>query len=323
MSYGEKQYRFAAIADVHIDLENGGKNIYFVHAEKNFRKALDVIRQHDCAFVVNVGDVVTNASGAEEEWRLYRDIIESSGYGGQIFEAMGNHETRFAQYGGCSIAACRDEFIRYTRLSQKPVQRPDGKTYYAYTDDTFGDAFIFLSLENGVNTNEIDNFSAEQMDWAEETILRFRREKRRIFLLQHAPLYGCGTGDDKTAPAYEGSIRLTDRQGKPFPGNSRFDRLIHEYRDLIWLSGHTHLDFRDKRNCSVGGTDTCRMLHIPALAGSTRLLRTENGYTLDRTFYDDAAQGYIADAFEDRVIFRGIDFLSGRFYPAYEYLIDR
>ena len=40
MEHPEKSYRFAALADIHIDWENDGKNIYFIPAEKNFSRAL-------------------------------------------------------------------------------------------------------------------------------------------------------------------------------------------------------------------------------------------------------------------------------------------
>lgn len=314
-------YRFAVLADIHIDLENGGKNIYFIHAEKNFTRALEVIRRHDCSFIISAGDQVTNASGAKEEWLRYRQIIEASGFTGQVFEALGNHELRFSQYGGCTVEDCRREFITYTRLSDKPVLRPEADaTYYAYTDDHFGDAFVFLALEKGCNINEIDNFSDEQMDWAERTIAAFQREKRRIFLIQHAPVLGSGVGDDAQNPAYEGSIRLSDRTGRPLANNRRFDMLTRRFPSLILLSGHTHVDLRDEVNYRRGG---CHILHIPALAGSTRLTAKDGENILDRTFYDDAAQGYLADVFENKVVFRGIDFLSGRFYPEYVYTINQ
>ena len=323
MPHHEKHYRFAVLADIHIDLENGGKNTYFVHAESNLARALTAIKDLGCDFIICAGDTVTNAAGAAAEWQRYRRIIEQSGYTGLILEAMGNHETRSAKYGICNLEECRRQFIEYTRLSQKPVLRPDGKTYYAYLNDRFGDAFLFLSPENGVDTNRIDNFSDEQMDWAERMTERFRREKRRVFLIQHAPLDGSGIGDDKDDPAYEGCIRLSDSVGKPFPNNRRFAELIRRDRELIWLSGHTHLDFRDGRNCGTDGGKTCHMLHIPALAGTTRLSRDGEKRILDRTFRQDAVQGYIADVFADRAVFRGIDFLRGRYYPEYTYTIYR
>ncbi len=320
MKLHQPRYRFAAIADVHIDLENGGKSTYFIHAEENFRRALAVIKQRGCAFIVSAGDQVTNASGAVEEWQLYRRIIEESGYSGLVLEAVGNHETRSAKYGINTLSDCLGDFIRYTRLKEKPVLRPEGKTYYEYTEPVCEDVFLFLSCENGMNTNEIDNFSDEQMDWIEERLDAYRR-KSRLFLIQHANSRGCGVGDRRTAPAYDGAIRTKSGDGRPFVNNRRFLDLLKKHPQLIWLSGHTHIDLRDGVNFA---SSPCHMLHIPALAGSTRIVKDQSGgYTLDRAFTGDNAQGYIADVYDDRVIFRGIDFLSDAFYPAYTYIIRR
>ena len=313
-------YRFAVLSDIHMDLEDSGKKIYFIHAEKNFKRALEVIKSLGCDFIISAGDQVTNATGATEEWRLYRDLIAASGYRGQVFSALGNHELRFAKYGGCTVADCHREFIDFTGLGDKPVSRLNGKTYYSYTEPVFGDAFIFMSLEIGADTNMIDNFSDEQIAWAEELLERYSRENRRIFLIQHAPIYGFGAGDDTTSPTYKGSIHLSDENGAVFKNNRRFYELVKRYDDVIWLSGHTHVDLRDGVNYSHDCS--CHALHIPALAGSTRMIYDENGrHILNRTFYGDAAQGYIADADDEKVVFMGIDFLSGEIYPQYVYTI--
>lgn len=323
MMHPKKHYRFALISDVHIDLENGGKNTYFIHAEHNFSRALEVIKRRNCDFIISAGDQVTNATGATEEWRRYREIVDRSDYRGQVFEALGNHELRYAKYGGCTIEDCQEEFLRFTRLSQKPVIREQSKTYYAYLDDTFGDAYLFLSLEYGSDTPLTDNFSEEQMDWAEEMTDHYTHEKRRVFLIQHVPFHAFGAGDDNENPSYGGNMYLYDENGGPFAGNRRFYDLIHRYKDLIWLSGHSHIDLRDEVNYSTAGGTACHMLHIPALAGSTRIATINGKRGLNRTFYGDAAQGYIADVYENEVIFSGIDFLHDRFYPEYVYTIKR
>lgn len=313
-------YRFAAISDIHIDLENGGKNTYFIHAEENFRHALEIIKLHQCDFIISAGDQVTNASGAEEEWRRYRQIIDDSGYDGLILEAMGNHETRSAKYGLNSLGDCRRDFIRYTKLGEKPLARQPGKTYYAYTEPSSGDLFLFLSLENGVSTNEIDNFSDDQMDWVEQQLKTGDQDDRRVFLIQHANLYGSGVGDDKNRPAYAGALRTHDKNDQPFVNNLRFYHLLCNHPETIWMSGHTHVDLRDRLNYT---DHPCHTLHIPALSGSTRIVSDHGGgHILDRTFTGDNAQGYIVDVFYDRVIFKGIDFLSDTYYSDFTYTVE-
>ena len=316
-------YRFALISDVHIDRENGGKNTYFIFAEQNFKRALDVIKRRGCDFIISAGDQITNASGPCDEWQVYRSIIDGSGYDGQIYEALGNHELRSAKYGINTLDDCVRDFIEYTKLAEKDIKRPDGAPYYLRIDPVFGDVFIFMALEAGMDVNSLDNFSEKQMDWVEAAVEKYTRKNRRIFLIQHANLCGYGAGDDISAPAYKGAIRTHDENGKPFKNNLRFKALIEKYRDIIWLSGHTHTDLADNVNYSDNGGRSCHMLHIPALAGTTRLKRTEDGNTLDRTFREKASQGYIVDVYEDKSVFSGINFRYDSIYPQFTYTIPK
>lgn len=322
MNYSDK-YRFALISDIHLDREDGGEKTYFIYAEQNLRRALDVIKKLGCDFIVSAGDQITNASGAADEWLTYRSIIDDSGYEGRVFEALGNHETRSAKYNINTLGECIADFIRYTELGKKDVTRPDTRApYYSFTEPLFGDAFIFMALENGVSTNEIDNFSDAQMAWAESLIEKYTLEKRRIFLIQHANIYGFGSGDNTDDPAYAGAIMTRGENGTEFGNNLRFKRLIESYRDIIWLSGHTHVDLDDNVNYSNNGGRACHMLHVPALCGTTRLSFDSGGSrSLDRTFHNGSSQGYIVDVYGDRTVFRGIDFCGCRIRSEHTYTV--
>jgi hypothetical protein len=122
------------------------------------------------------------------------------------------------------------------------------------TEPVFGDVFIFMALENGVSTNGIDNFSDEQTDDTEAAVERYTAQNRRIFIIQHADIYAYGAGDDASSPAYEGALRIADKDGRVFKNNLRFKNLIEKYRDVIWLSGHTHVDLADNLNYSDNGS---------------------------------------------------------------------
>ena len=311
------RYRFALVSDIHVDRENGGKNIYFIHAESNFKRALQVIESRGCDFIISAGDQITNASGAEEEWLTYRSIIDEYGYKGRIYETLGNHEIRSAKYGINTLSECIEDFINYTQLDKKDVIRPSGKPYYSFIEPVFGDAFIFMALENGVDINMIDNFSDEQMDWVERLIGEYTRENRRIILIQHANIYAFGAGDDINSPAYDGALRTHGGDGTIFKNNIRFKKLIEEYRDLVWVSGHTHLDLRDEVNFSDNGGEGCRMLHIPALCGASRL-SAEWRSGRKRI---NSSQGYIVDVDADKMIFSGIDFIGDTIFDRFTYTV--
>lgn len=70
-----------------------------------------------------------------------------------------------------------------------------------------------------------------------------------------------------------------------------------------------HVDFADNVNYA---NEACHMLHVPALAGTARIVPDRNGgFTLDSTFRPRSAQGYLVAVYADKTIFQGYDFYSG------------
>lgn len=311
----QRSYRFGALSDIHIDLENGGRNTYFSNASKNFARSLIVCAERKADFIISAGDQVTNASGAEAEWAEYRRIIAGSPYKGAVYEAIGNHEMRYTERGG-DVLRGTAEFIENTGLDGSADTIARCKPYYEWREPISGDHFIFMALENGYATAASDAFSDEQMDWADGLLKRYNADGHRIFLIQHACISGFGAGDDRDDPAYGGSLNTR------FENNARFRRLVETYKDMIWLSGHSHVDFADNVNYSDEDGSACHMIHIPSTAGTTRICRDGRGrFTLDRTFYEENTQGYLVDVYADAVVFCGVNFYDNRLYPAYTYII--
>lgn len=314
----ERKYRFGALSDIHIDVQDGGKNTYYTNASKNFKLALDNCAAHDADFIITAGDMITNASGAALEWMEYQRVIADSDYADPIYEAIGNHETRYPKYAECDIACGIEEFIVNTGLDGTAETMTKRKPYFEITEPATGDHFIFMALEAGYNPAEVDNFTDEQMDWVEGLVKRYTGDGHRIFLIQHSPIMGYGAGDDSADPAYDGSFYADER----FKNNLRFKNLIESHKDIIWLSGHTHVDFADDVNYSDENGASCKMFHIPSVANTTRLSYDEDGNrTLDRTFYEDTTQGYLVDVYDDAAILGGVNFYHDRYYPAYSYIV--
>ena len=64
------------------------------------------------------------------------------------------------------------------------------------------------------------------------------------------------------------------------------------------------------------------MFHIPSVAGTTRLTYGRDGErALDRTFRDDASQGYLVDVYPDAVILGGVNLYRNKHYPVYTYIV--
>lgn len=315
-SAGERSYRFGALSDIHIDVQDGGKNVYYTNASKNFALALNVCADRSADFIITAGDQVTNASGTALEWLEYQRIIADSDYDRPIYEAIGNHEMRFSGYTKCDVACEIEAFIANTGLDGTAKTMSARKPYFEVTEPATGDHFIFMALENHSDPSEHDEFSDDQITWAEGLLKRYSGDGHKIFLIQHAGIKGYGAGDDHDDPAYDGSMNVS------FKNNARFKQLIETYQDVIWFNGHTHVDFQDNVNYSDEGGTACKMFHIPSVANTTRLSTDAFGEReLDRTFYDDTTQGYLVDVYTDATVLTGVNFYHNKSYPAYTYIV--
>lgn len=314
---GQRLYRSEVLSDIHIDQQDGGGNIYYKNASKNFALALKAAKERDVDFVVSAGDQITNASGATLEWLEYQRVIAESDYDGPVYESIGNHEIRFSEYSNCTVDCGIEEFITATG-TDGAFANGQRKPYFEVTEPVSGDHFIFMALETNYSPAKYDEFSDEQIAWLQNLLAKYNADGHRTFVIQHALISGYGPGDDKNNPAYGGAMTATPE----YPNNLRFKQLTQQYKDIIWLSGHSHVDFQDEVNFTDENGSACLMFHIPSTAGTTRLSYDgEGNRTLDRTFYDNATQGYILDAYSGAAILHGINFYDNKIYPAYTYII--
>ncbi len=326
-SSDERQYRYAALSDIHIDMQNGTQAGYYVNAVDHFKQTLADCVDRDVDFVISAGDQVTNAAGATLEWLTYQQILAESDYVNPIYETDGNHEPRGSVNNGCDPACADEEYSIGTGLDENAQSIVDGKDYYEITEPNTGDHFIFMSEVNA-HPGENDNFSKEQLDWLEGLLNKYKGDGKKIFLIQHALIQGYGAGDDTYDPGYQGGIRMQHAEtGEQFPNNQRFKAILEANKEIIWYSGHTHLDLKEEQNYSSENGASCHMVHIPSACNTTSFTRDANGYKIlgsstDYTFYDDATQGYFVDVFEDATILYGTNLEHNKVYPRYTYIIE-
>lgn len=326
-SSDERQYRYAALSDIHIDVQHGTSAGYYEYSVAHFENTLKQCVDREVDFIISAGDQVTNAYGATLEWLTYQQIIADSDYVNPIYETDGNHEPRGSVNAGCDDACANEEYSIGTGLDKDAESIVEGKDYYEVTEPNTGDHFIFMGEVNA-HPGENDNFSTEQLDWLEGLLAKYKGDGKKIFLIQHALLQGYGAGDDVDDPGYQGGIRMAHAEtGEQFPNNQRFKAIIEANKEIIWYSGHTHLDFVENKNYSSENGASCHMVHIPSACNTTRFSRDANGYKVlgsstDYTFYDDATQGYFVDVFEDATILYGTNLYYNKVYPAYTYIIE-
>lgn len=307
-------YTFNSYSDIHIDEEKwGGPAAYWQYSEKNWEQALEYSVKKKVDFIVSSGDQVTNAKfdNLDKEWKAYQSILAQSDYVNPIYEAGGNHEVRQDNVVKEELAA----YVKGSGLDSSISTIESGKTYYTMTEPKTGDLFIFMSLEAGYRPAKYDEFTDEQLDWLEKTLKDNYNKGKNIYLIQHALISGYGAGDDTVNPYYGGSIN------KDLPSAKRFMSIIEQYPDIIWISGHTHEDYRLGYNYSNNNGTSCNMIHNSSV-GNPTTLKTEDGKTsISYEFHEDNSQGYYVQVFKDTILFNGANLHDQKIYPAYSYII--
>ena len=305
-------YTFNSYSDIHIDEEKWGEvpAYWWEFSEQHFAQALDFSAKKDVDFIITSGDQVTNATyrNMENEWKSYQYILSASDYVNPIYEASGNHEIRQAGLEEEGLA----DFIFATGLDSAKKTIKDMKPYYSITEPNSGDLFIFMALEGGYKPAKDDEFSEEQLQWVEGLLKDNYNKGINIYVIQHANIGGYGPGDDVENPYYEGGMDTT------LASNARFRAILEEYKDIIWISGHTHEAYELGYNYTNNDGNSCHMIHNSSVGNPTYVTEGE----IDYSFNENISQGYFVEVFEKSILFNGANLCDGKIYPQFCYIID-
>lgn len=305
-------YTFNSYSDIHIDEEKWGEvpAYWWEFSEQHWAQALDYSVKMDVDFIVSSGDQVTNATykNVDKEWQSYQYILAASDYVNPIYESSGNHEIRQAGMIEEGLA----DFILGTGLDSKKKTIKEFKPYYSITEPKTGDLFIFMALEGGYKPAQEEEFTREQLDWVKGLLQENYGTGINIYLIQHANISGYGPGDDLETPYYEGGMDAS------LPSNAEFKALLEEYKDIIWISGHTHETYELGYNYTNNDGNACHMIHNSSVGNPTHVTEGE----IDYSFNEGLSQGYFVQVFEKAIVFSGANLCDQKIYPAYSYIID-
>lgn len=316
-SDNEAKYKFASYSDIHIDVQYpdaATRYGFYKYSETHWADALDFAAKKDVDFIVTSGDNVTNAAGTTYEWDAYTKILADSDYVNPIYESSGNHEMRTGTSSGLI------EFTKATGLDSEIDTLQKGKPYYYVVEPKTGDVFIFMALEGGYKTRQQSQFSDEQLMWFEALLEKYYGTGVNIYVVQHALIDRFGAGDDLENPYYGAGLQTY------FLSGAKFQSLMVKYKDIIWLSGHTHQDYSEGNNYSNENGTACNMIHNSSVAGPTHRYDgvDELGnavHNQDYSFYADQTQGYYVQVFGDQVVFNGANLYYEKIYPKYCYIM--
>ncbi|MGN1081626.1 MAG: metallophosphoesterase family protein, partial [Acutalibacteraceae bacterium] len=303
---GDVRRTFASVSDVHVNYDDNGYG-----ASEKWTAALNFFNKNGMDYVIVSGDMT--GTGTETEYQRYVNASLSSDYPFEnIYEARGNHDS-----------TQNENFLKYTSGSGEVRPYENSPYYYVLLDENGGakdDLFIFMAQELSATggTSTTDNFSDAQLDWVENLLKNYSGTNTNIFLVEHSMIRNFGPGD-KYDGAYSEPMYFADQ----FSGNMRFKSLLTEYKEVIMMSGHTHLSLYEHYNYSDENGNAARMIHN----GSTSQPRS---YTASGTISYNSegkttetygSEGYLVYVYDDYVCYIGCNLSEGKIIPSASYII--
>lgn len=303
--YGERDYGTLWVSDWH-----EGYNT----AEEDMQAMLTYGKENEkvVAFI-GAGDLTANGYTSElNAWKTIRDT-----YRGTVpfYTGGGNHE------------ACTTNAIMTTN--------PTGLREYLdtdWTDETEnyflkeigGDIYIFLSVFEGTtHKNSNTMLTSESLDWLEEKLELYRNQ--RVFLSMHIPPLW-SLADMKQDGYHQGfgngnGAYALDLWGTSKSDRTRFLNMLDHYKNVIWLSGHSHIKYvyqKIWKHLNIfqykGGA---RFVHLSSLTVPKDII---DGSVSDLIYAE--SEGTLVEVYDNHIRLRSRNFITEKFYGGCEYIID-
>lgn len=251
-------------------------------SQNDFINALNFYNENTVDFIIVNGDLVNE--GYEVDYQKYLELVNTYSNNIPIKTIRGNHECYYD--GGYDASNTR--FADYI----------GGANYYEYIRDN--DVYLFLSCMKEAG----DNLTSEQTTWLTQKLAEYA--DKRVFLFTHYP-YG-----------EVGSIgNLVD---KTQMSNSTFLNLIKQYKNIVYFSGHSHINFESQELNKYANikkaSDMCHRVHISSLARP----RIWNGSELVNL--SEGSQGYLMDVYDNGILLKGYDFATDKFIAIAQYFLE-
>lgn len=253
-------------------------------ASSDFQNALTYFENEtDIEFIANCGDMAT--SGSDANLNTYKSIA-STYTTKPIYEVTGNHE---ANRGYLTM----DEMHPFTGED----------LYYSFTKGN--DVYIMVGM---YDVHAGVEFSVDELNWLYET-LEANKDKRCFLFMHLNPRDGSGDAIDLDLAG----DMLNNTYGDVFYS------LVSHYNNVIWFHGHTHQTFDIQAVNEMNNYDNklgSHSVHIPSLSTP----RNTNGSSL----YDlpNESEGYVVDVYENNIVLKGRDFITGEFLPIASYCLN-
>lgn len=298
---------FASVSDVHLNYDDHNYG-----ASAKWTAALNFFNSQGVEMVVISGDLTE--SGGLVDYNRYTAAVSASTFPiDKIYEAKGNHDSPENTYFMMTTKG-KDQVHPY---SNSPYFHLLKKGENGAKDNLF--IFMAQELTSTSSSATQDNFSTAQLDWLEDLLIRYSGTNTNIFVIEHAMMRNFGPGD-RVNGAYGEPIVLDEK----FPGNMRFKALLTEYKEVILMSGHTHLSLYEMLNFSDENGTAARMIHNSSTSqprsytSSGTISYNSEGATTDKK----GSEGYIVTVYGDYIIYTGYNLTTGKIIPRATYILS-
>ena len=280
---GSKMYSFGVLSDIHLRWGTGGPGT----SNYNFKNGIDDFNRAIPA-LQNLGVdfvCITGDVGYDssvKELELYKTAIDT--YANVDFYATtGNHDWSH-------------DDTTWTNYIGHPRN-------YEFVHD--GDVFLFMGVNQSSSSAELANPYGSHLTWLKDRLTHY--QGARIFIFMHYPL-----------PGYAG---LRDGTHYGFSSSSTEDDALLSAalaaKNVVIFSGHTHYKFDceatyDSINVVNFNHNKVSLVHVPSSAYPRNASHDEEA---------DLSEGYVVEVYEKGVIMRGVNLVTGKYMPDYEYAL--
>ncbi len=313
LDYGTAEYAFGALSDVHFNRYN---TLSDDDAEVSFPRALNYFRDWGVSAVGISGDLSLN--GELDSYEKYNNVI--SQYDFPVYTCKGNHDCR--RY--YTLSNWQQNVNKEIYGDERPESILDvASNGLDFVYECNGDIFIFFSQISNTYVLGVQLVTDEQLDWLEKQFETYK--DRNVYLFFHTFL----GSDDIPTNMCEGNIinplgatyTLTYVKGNK--DEKRFKELLSTYKNVVFFNGHSHWSYdMQKYNKELNISDYdgkyATMVHVSSVAAprtvtDTSLVQKSNpGYM---------SEGLYMTVYNDMLLIRAVDFISGEFLAYATYIV--
>jgi hypothetical protein len=288
----EKLFSFIVSSDWHIaaafNADTGNPTFSTANNDAHFAQMIDRFKTADPAAtqIFFGGDLVDGQKGAQAEYARFEELWNTYAQGYTFDGVIGNHEYWFnadeEAAGNTTHAYTVNNFANATGVPITPEKPYYSKTFNGYE-------FFFLNTterdDTGRQSHNDSTLGDAQLTWLDEGLAAATANGKVAFVFHHQKFN-----------------QITDADA--------LKAVLKKYPTAIFVTSHSHEDMNRKNIFSLADETMCNQLNTSAV---TFILPTH--YNNNKEQARHMSQAYIAEMHADRVVFKGMDLMTGEWIP--------